>query len=60
MYIVFYEGFDALVSSYEEGYQLVAERFGFYDAAEVFFEEAWSRQPKDKSFGFLFYAIPPK
>lgn len=40
MYIVFYEGFDALVSSYEEGYRLVAERFGFYDAAEVFFEEA--------------------
>lgn len=40
MYIVFYEGFDALVSSYEEGYRLIAERFGFYDAAEVFFEEA--------------------
>lgn len=40
MFILFYEDFDAVVDSYEEGYRVVAERFGgCYDAAEVFFEE---------------------
>lgn len=38
-YILFYEDFDAVVDSYDEGYTLVAERYGCYDAAEVFFEE---------------------
>ena len=36
---MFYNGFEAMVNTYEEGYTLVAERFGYYDAAEVFFEE---------------------
>lgn len=41
MYIMFYENFDANVNTFEEGYELLIQRFGYYDPSEVFFIPAW-------------------
>ena len=38
-YIMFYNDFDAVVGSYDEGYELLIDRYGCFDGHEVFFEE---------------------
>ena len=38
-YLMIYGNFDAVVNSYEEGYDLLISTFGYYDGHEVFFEE---------------------
>lgn len=39
MMTMFYKGFEAIVNSYEEGEEILINKFGFYDHDEVFFEE---------------------
>ncbi len=38
-YRMFYGNFEAVVESYEEAEQILAETFGYYDHDEVFLEE---------------------
>ena len=36
---VCYTGYEVIVNSYEEGEEILTNKFGFYDHDEIFFEE---------------------